>query len=83
MGVLNLVEKVRQQAFEQPEKTAYYFLGKGTSYGELEQSVARFAAALEDLGVKRRPYRIFIREYTALHHQFICINAYWCCGNSD
>lgn len=53
MGVLNLVEKVRQQAFEQPEKTAYYFLGKGTSYGELEQSVARFAAALEDLGVQK------------------------------
>ena len=53
MGVLNLVEKVRQQAFEQPEKTAYYFLGKGTSYGELEQTIARFAAALQDLGVQK------------------------------
>lgn len=60
MGVLNLVEKVRQQAFEQPEKTAYYFLGKGTSYGELEQSVARFAAALEDLGVKKGDHIAFL-----------------------
>lgn len=53
MGVLNLVEKVRQQAFEQPEKTAYHFLGKGTSYRELEQTISRFAGALEDLGVQK------------------------------
>ena len=60
MGVLNLVEKVRQQAFEQPEKTAYYFLGKGTSYGELEQTIARFAAALEDLGVQKGDHVAFL-----------------------
>ena len=53
MGVLNLVEKVRQQASEQPEKIAYHFMGKDTSYGEFEQTVARFAAALQNLGVQK------------------------------
>lgn len=60
MGVLNLVEKVRQQAFEQPEKTAYYFLGKGTTYGELEQTVARFAGVLQDLGVQKGDHIAFL-----------------------
>lgn len=53
MDVLNLVEQIRQQAFEQPEKIAYYFMGKGTSYAELEHTVGRFAAALQDMGVKK------------------------------
>lgn len=51
MAVLNLVEQVRQQAFEQPEKTAYYFMDKGTSYGELEQTIGRFASALQEMGI--------------------------------
>lgn len=53
MGVLNLVEKVRQQALEQPEKTAYHFMGKNTSYSEFEQTVGRFAKALQDMGVEK------------------------------
>lgn len=53
MGVLNLVEKVRQQALEQPEKTAYHFMGKNTSYSEFEQTVDRFAKALQDMGVEK------------------------------
>lgn len=53
MGVLNLVEKVRQQALEQPEKTAYHFMGKNTSYSEFEQTVNRFAKALQDMGVEK------------------------------
>lgn len=53
MGVLNLVEKVRQQAFEQPEKTAYHFMGKDTSYAEFEETVGRFASALQNLGVQK------------------------------
>lgn len=53
MGVLNLVEKVKQQAFEQPEKIAYHFMGKNTSYGEFEQTVGRFAKALQNMGVKK------------------------------
>ncbi|MEO4054546.1 fatty acid--CoA ligase family protein [Solibacillus sp. CAU 1738] len=50
---MNLVEKVRQQAFEQPEKIAYHFMGKDTSYGEFEQTVGRFAKALQDMGVQK------------------------------
>ena len=51
MDVLNLVERVRQQAIEQPEKTAYYFMDKATSYAELEGAIGKFAAGLKDLGV--------------------------------
>lgn len=51
MGVLNLVEQVRRQAIEQPEKTAYYFMGQGTSYAQFEQTVGRFADALQQAGV--------------------------------
>lgn len=50
---MNLVEQIRQQAFEQPEKIAYYFTGKGTSYAELEHTVGRFASALQDMGVEK------------------------------
>lgn len=60
MGVLNLVENIRQQALEQPEKTAYYFLGQGTTYGEFEQTIARFAAALQDLGVQKGDHIAFL-----------------------
>ena len=53
MGVLNLVEQVRTQAFKQPEKIAYHFKGKDTSYGEFEFQVGRFAFALQQMGVQK------------------------------
>jgi long-chain acyl-CoA synthetase len=53
MGVLNIVERVRQTALEQPTRTAYHFLGSDTSYGEFEQQVSQFASALQRLGVKK------------------------------
>lgn len=53
MDVLNLVERVRQQAIEQPEKTAYYFMDKATSYAELEGAIGKFAAGLKELGVEK------------------------------
>lgn len=53
MDVLNLVEKVRLQAIEQPEKTAYYFMDKATSYAELEGAIGKFAAGLKELGVEK------------------------------
>ena len=37
-GVLNLVSSVQQIALEHPEKIAYHFMGKDTTYGEFEQS---------------------------------------------
>jgi long-chain acyl-CoA synthetase len=53
MGVLNLVEQVRSQAFKQPQKTAYHFMGKDTSYGEFEVQVSRFAGALQNMGIEK------------------------------
>lgn len=60
MGVLNLVEKVRQTALEQPERRAYHFLGSDTTYGEFEQTVSRFAAALQQLGVEKGDHVAFL-----------------------
>lgn len=53
ISVLNIVERVHQIALEQPTRTAYHFLGRDTSYGEFEQQVSQFAAALQRLGVKK------------------------------
>lgn len=50
---MNLVERVRQTALEQPEKRAYHFLGRDTTYGEFEQTVSRFAAGLQRIGVEK------------------------------
>ena len=60
MGVLNLVESVRKTALEQPDKNAYHFLGRDTTYGEFEQTVGRFAVALQQLGVKKGDHVAFL-----------------------
>ena len=60
MGVLNLVERVRQTALEQPEKHAYHFLGRNTTYGEFEQTVSRFAAGLQQLGIEKGDHVAFL-----------------------
>ncbi len=73
MGVLNLVECVRQQAFEQPEKIAYYFMGQGTSYAEFDQTVGRFASALQDLGIGKGDHVALLLGNTP--HFFISLYA--------
>lgn len=50
---MSLVLKVQQIASEHPEKIAYHFMGKDTSYAEFQQSVERFATALQSLGIKK------------------------------
>jgi len=50
---MNLVQSVYERALNQPEKTAYVFRNDSVSYKEFEQSVATFAGALQDLGVKK------------------------------
>ncbi|AQQ52576.1 fatty acid--CoA ligase family protein [Planococcus lenghuensis] len=57
---MNLVTRVREIAEEQPQKIAYFFQGKETSYGEFEQTVARFASALEKRGVKKGDHVAFL-----------------------
>ncbi len=56
MGVLNIVERVRQTALEQPARRAYHFLGRNTTYGEFEQQVSQFASALQRLEVGKEDH---------------------------
>ena len=57
---MNLVSQVRMQAITNPEKIAYQFQGKDTSYGEFEVTVGRFAKALQDLGVEKGDHVAFL-----------------------
>ncbi|WP_342526056.1 fatty acid--CoA ligase family protein [Chryseomicrobium sp. FSL W7-1435] len=50
---MSLVLKVQQQAAQNPTKAAYSFMGKETSYAEFEGTVAKFAGALQALGVSK------------------------------
>ncbi|WP_203245917.1 fatty acid--CoA ligase family protein [Sporosarcina beigongshangi] len=50
---MNLVLRVHETASTQPEKIAYHFMGKDTSYAEFDQSVSMFASALQNLGVEK------------------------------
>lgn len=57
---MNLVARVRETALAQPSKTAYHFMGKDTSYAEFDQSIARFATALRELGVEKGDHVAFL-----------------------
>ena len=50
---MNLVTQVYETSKLQPGKTAYHFMGKDTSYAELDQSVSMFASALQGVGVEK------------------------------
>lgn len=73
MVYLNLVSCVRQQAVEQPEKVAYHFMGKDTSYGEFEQTIGRFAQGLQDLGIQKGDHVAFLLGNTP--HYLIALYA--------
>ena len=60
MKVMNLVSRVHETAMTQPEKTAYHFMGKDTSYAEFDQSVSMFASALQDLGIGKGDHVAFL-----------------------
>ncbi|MFJ7664103.1 fatty acid--CoA ligase family protein [Lysinibacillus sp. NPDC097162] len=70
---MNLVSCVRQQAAEQPEKIAYHFMGKDTTYGEFEQTIGRFAQGLQDLGVQKGDHVAFLLGNTP--HYLIALYA--------
>lgn len=53
MVVMNLVTSLQSKAQQQPDKVAYHFMGRDTSYGELEHAVGKFAQSLATLGVKK------------------------------
>ncbi|MDY0396039.1 fatty acid--CoA ligase family protein [Virgibacillus halophilus] len=50
---MNLSDQLCETARNQPEKTAYIFEDRETSYEELERSVRQFAAQLQALGYKK------------------------------
>lgn len=61
---MNLVKHVHEIASQNPSKAAYHFMGKDTSYGEFEQTVGKFANALESLGVKKGDHVAFLLSNT-------------------
>lgn len=52
MVVMNLVSSLHSQAQQQLTKVAYHFMGKDTTYEQLEQAVGKFAQSLATIGVK-------------------------------
>ncbi|MDQ0430254.1 long-chain acyl-CoA synthetase [Planomicrobium stackebrandtii] len=57
---MNLMSRVHEIAEQDSARVAYSFMGKDTSYGEFDQSVAVFAGALQGLGVKKGDHVAFL-----------------------
>lgn len=57
---MNLVSRVQEIAAVHPTKTAYHFMGKDTTYAEFDQTVARFASTLQQLGVDKGDHVAFL-----------------------
>lgn len=70
---MNLVSSVHQQAVQQPDKIAYHFMGKDTTYGEFEFAVGRFAKGLQELGVEKGDHVAFLLGNTP--HYLIALYA--------
>lgn len=75
---MNLAQSVYERAMNQPDKTAYIFLKESVSYEEFEQSVATFAGALRDLGVKEGDHIALLVGNTP--HFLITLYASWRLG---
>lgn len=50
---MNLSSRLKETAKISASKTAYYFMGQGTTYAELDGAITKFASGLEKLGVKQ------------------------------
>lgn len=57
---MNLVSTVRKNALQQPDKIAYHFMGKDTTYAEFDASVIKLASAMEDLGIQQGDHVAFL-----------------------
>lgn len=75
---MNLAQSVYERAMNQPEKTAYVFQNESVSYSEFEQSVATFAGALQNLGVKEGDHIGLLVGNTP--HYLITLYASWRLG---
>ena len=75
---VNLIDSVHERALQQPERIAFEFLGKQTSYGEFDGAVARFAYALQEHGVKRGDHVALLVGNTP--HFLVTMYAAWRIG---
>jgi long-chain acyl-CoA synthetase len=50
---MNLSSRLQETAKNAAGKTAYYFMGQGTTYAELDEAITKFASGLEKLGVRQ------------------------------
>ncbi|SDJ88223.1 fatty acid--CoA ligase family protein [Sediminibacillus albus] len=50
---MNLSDQISVTAQQHPEKTAYIFEGKDTTYQQLESSISRFADSLQQMGYQK------------------------------
>ncbi|CAM5208848.1 Long-chain acyl-CoA synthetase OS=Ureibacillus acetophenoni OX=614649 GN=SAMN05877842_10781 PE=4 SV=1 [Ureibacillus acetophenoni] len=57
---MNLVDHVRQYAIDNPEKTAYHFLGQDTTYAEFERKVGNLSFALKEIGIGKGDHVAFL-----------------------
>lgn len=57
---MKLVEHVRQFAIDNPEKTAYHFLGQDTTYAEFERKVGTLSFSLKEIGIKKGDHVAFL-----------------------
>lgn len=57
---MSLVTRVYETSKLQPNKAAYHFMGKDTSYAEFDQSVSMFATALQGAGVEKGDHVAFL-----------------------
>ncbi|SOC40108.1 long-chain-fatty-acid--CoA ligase [Ureibacillus acetophenoni] len=57
---MNLVEHVREIAKNEPEKTAYHYLGQDTSYAEFDEKVGKLSFALKEMGIGKGDHVAFL-----------------------
>ncbi|WP_213423871.1 fatty acid--CoA ligase family protein [Bhargavaea massiliensis] len=57
---MNLVKRVHHTALEEPQKIAYHFMGKDTTYAEFDQTVGLLAAGLEKIGIGKGDHVVFL-----------------------
>src|SRR5699024_8060860 len=57
---MNLVSTVHETALKQPEKVAYHFMGKDTTYKQFDTQVAQLASSLDRLGVQKGDHVAFL-----------------------
>lgn len=61
---MNLMSRVHEIAAQDSARVAYSFMGKDTSYGEFDHSVAAFAGALQGMGVEKGDHVAFLLSNT-------------------